>query len=72
MIPVTRETITIAAIVICAAGILYLFREMNKTKEEFRTYSEHFSQKLGAHEAAMRLADVSEAKKDEPESEKEE
>jgi hypothetical protein len=43
MIPINRETLMIAATIICAIGILFLFREMNKTKEEMAQVIKHMN-----------------------------
>lgn len=34
MIPINRETMLIVGVIICAAGIIFLFNELKKTKEE--------------------------------------
>ena len=38
MIPVNRETILTVATIVCALGIIFLFRELNKTKEEMNSF----------------------------------
>ena len=38
MIPVNRETILTVATIVCAIGIVFLFRELNKAKEEMNTF----------------------------------
>jgi len=40
MIPINRDTLMIIGTVVCIVGILFLFKEMNKTKQEFRVFSE--------------------------------
>lgn len=42
MIPVNRDTLLMFGTIICAVGIIFLFRELNKTKEEidnFKSFS---------------------------------
>ena len=34
MIPVNRDTLMMIATIVCAVGIIFLFKELNKTKEE--------------------------------------
>ncbi len=45
MIPINRETLMIAATIACVIGILFLFREMNKTKEEMDHVKKYITQK---------------------------
>lgn len=43
MIPVNRETLMMIATIVCAIGIIFLFKEMNKTKKDmdnFKVFSE--------------------------------
>jgi hypothetical protein len=43
MIPVNRDTLMMIATLVCAAGIIFLFKEMNKTKKDmdnFKSFSE--------------------------------
>jgi hypothetical protein len=44
MIPVNRDTLMLTATIICAVGIIFLFREMNKTKEEMNSFKMFSSQ----------------------------
>lgn len=49
MIPVNRDTLMMIATIVCAVGIVFLFKEMNKTKKEmdtFRTFSEQVIRQL--------------------------
>jgi|TARA_B110000902_G_scaffold212729_1_gene243970 hypothetical protein len=49
MIQMNRENIMMLATAVCLIGIIFLFRELNKTKEEisgFRTFSEHLVQRM--------------------------
>jgi len=51
MIPVKRDTLMLAATIVCAMGIIFLFKEMNKTKEEmnsFKTFSSQIVKHLSA------------------------
>ena len=53
MIPINRETLLTIATIICAIGVVYLFKEMNKTREEmnsFKTFSTQVVKKLSAPE----------------------
>jgi hypothetical protein len=38
MIPVNRDTVLTVATIVCALGIIFLFRELNKTKEEMNSF----------------------------------
>ena len=43
MIPVNRDTLMMIATLVCAVGIIFLFKEMNKTKKDidnFKSFSE--------------------------------
>ena len=51
MIPINRDTMMLVATVVCVAGLLFLFREVNKTKREvehMKDFSEYVSKKLEA------------------------
>jgi len=37
MIPLNKDTLMMIATIVCAAGIVMLFRELNRTKEEMNT-----------------------------------
>ncbi len=53
MIPINRETLLTIATIVCALGVIYLFKEMNKTREEmnsFKTFSTQVVKKLSAPE----------------------
>jgi len=52
MIPVNRDTLMLIATIVCALGIIFLFRELNKTKDEmnsFKTFSSQIVKHLSAH-----------------------
>jgi hypothetical protein len=49
MIQMNRENIMMIATAVCLVGIIFLFKELNKTREEmngFRTFSEQLVQHL--------------------------
>jgi hypothetical protein len=48
MIPVNRETLTLIATVICMVGMIFLFREMNRTKQEMANFK-NFSEEVVQH-----------------------
>ena len=51
MIPVNRETLLIVGTIICAIGVLYLFNELKKTREDvenFKGFSEQVVKHLGS------------------------
>lgn len=43
-----RETLMMFGIVVCVAGIIFLFRETNKTKDEFRMFSDQVVQAMNS------------------------
>lgn len=58
MIPVNRDTLSIIALVVCVAGILFLFREVNKTKQEveqMKDFSDYVSKRLIPRSRLVRL-----------------
>ena len=48
MIPVNRETVLTAATIVCILGLVYLFKELNKTKEEMGNFK-NFSAQVVRH-----------------------
>ena len=53
MIPMERETIVMVATVIAVLGVIFLFREMNKSKrdiENLKNFSAHVIQKFNTPE----------------------
>ena len=44
MIPVNRDTLMLIATIVCALGIIFLFRELNKTKDEMNSFKTFSSQ----------------------------
>jgi|TARA_R110000803_G_scaffold78123_1_gene143244 lipopolysaccharide export system protein LptC len=62
MIPVNRDTLSIIALVVCVAGILFLFREVNKTKQEveqMKDFSDYVSKRLDTQESARAITTTS-------------
>ena len=68
MIPVNRDTLMLAATIVCAMGIIFLFKEMNKTKEEMNSFKT-FSSQIVKHLSAP--VEQKPAKEPEPEPEPE-
>ena len=53
MIQMDRETLTMIATIVAVAGVIFLFREMNKAKadvESLKNFSAHLVQRLSAPE----------------------
>jgi hypothetical protein len=44
MIPINRDTAMLIATIVCAVGIIFLFKELNKTKEEMNTFKSFSAQ----------------------------
>jgi cbb3-type cytochrome oxidase subunit 3 len=77
MIPMDRETLTMIATIVAIAGLIFLFREMNKAKadvENLKNFSAHLVQRLSApptppepqpEPEPVQDVDVSEQKKEE-------
>jgi len=55
MIPVNRDTLMMVATIVCAIGIIFLFRELNKTKEEMNSFRS-FSTQVVKHLTAPPMA----------------
>lgn len=72
MIPVNRDTLMMIATIVCAVGIIFLFKELNKTKEEMNSFK-NFSTQVVKHLSAPEPAPTPEPeKKEEPKEEKSE
>ena len=72
MIPVNRDTLMMIATIVCAIGIIFLFKELNKTKEEMNSFK-NFSTQVVKHLSAPEPAPTPEPeKKEEPKEEKSE
>ena len=53
MIPMDRETLMMIATIVAIAGVIFLFKEMNKAKqdvENLKNFSAHLVQRLSAPE----------------------
>ena len=51
MIPVNKDTILLVATIVCAIGIIFLFKELNKAKEDidsFKNFSSHLVTRLNS------------------------
>ena len=67
-----RETLTMIATIVAVAGVIFLFREMNKAKqdvENLKNFSAHVVQRLSAPEPEPVPAPVTEKKDDEEKKE---
>ena len=51
MIPVNRDTLMMVATIVCAIGIIFLFKELNKTKQEMNSFK-NFSSQVVRHLSA--------------------
>lgn len=72
MIPVNRDTLMMIATIVCAVGIIFLFKELNKTKEEmnsFKNFSAQVVKRLGAPEPAPEPEKKEEKPEDDDKSE---
>jgi len=67
MIPVNRDTLMMIATIVCAIGIIFLFKELNKTKEEMNSFK-NFSAQVVRHLSAP--PEPAPEKKEEPKEEK--
>jgi hypothetical protein len=68
MIPVNRDTLMMIATIVCAIGIIFLFKELNKTKEEMNSFK-NFSAQVVKHLSAPPTSEPEEPK-EEPKEEK--
>ena len=53
MIPMDRETLMMIATIVAIAGVIFLFKEMNKAKQDvdnLKNFSAHLIQRLSAPE----------------------
>jgi|TARA_B110000285_G_scaffold26930_1_gene26380 hypothetical protein len=69
MIPVNRDTVMMIATIVCAIGIIFLFKELNKTKQEMNSFK-NFSSQVVRHLSAPEPVPepVPEPKKEEEET----
>ena len=74
MIPVNRDTLMMVATIVCAVGIIFLFRELNKTKEGMNSFKS-FSAQVVKHLTTpppMPVREPEPVSEPEPEQKKEE
>ena len=72
MIPMDRETLMMIATIVAIAGVIFLFREMNKAKqdvENLKNFSAHVVQRLSAPEPEPVPVPVAEKKDEDKEEE---
>jgi hypothetical protein len=72
MIPVNRDTLMLIATIVCAAGIIFLFKELNKTKEEMNSFKDFSVQVVKQLSAPVPAPTPEPVKKEEPKEEKSE
>ena len=75
MIPMDRETLMMIATIVAIAGVIFLFREMNKAKadvDNLKNFSAHLVQRLSAPEPRPVSAPEPETETPEVAEEKEE
>ena len=68
MIPINRETMLIVGVIICAAGIIFLFNELQQPKEEvneFKGFSEQVVKHLNAPAPKIEEVEEEEVKSEE-------
>lgn len=69
MIPMDRETLMMIATIVAIAGVIFLFREMNKAKadvDNLKNFSAHLVQRLSAPEPRPVSAPVPEPETETP------
>jgi hypothetical protein len=67
MIPMERDTLVLIAAIVAIAGVIFLFREMNKAKqdvENLKNFSAHLVQRLGTTDMAIEDEDEDEETRD--------
>jgi cbb3-type cytochrome oxidase subunit 3 len=75
MIQMDRETLMMIATIVAIAGVIFLFREMNKAKqdvENLKNFSAHVVQRLSAPEPEPQPVPVAEKKEVDTEEKEEE
>lgn len=63
MIPIDRETMTIIATIVCIAGVIFLFKELNKAKQdvdELKVFSAHMARRLPQPKPTPKTEEVEE------------
>jgi uncharacterized membrane protein YqhA len=74
MIPMDRETLMLIATIVAIAGVIFLFKEMNKAKqdvENLKNFSAHLVQRLSAPEPEPKTKTESESEEIDEEKEEE-
>jgi hypothetical protein len=72
MIPMDRETLMMIATIVAIAGVIFLFKEMNKAKqdvESLKNFSAHLVHRLSAPEPKPESEPETEEKAEEKEEE---
>ena len=75
MIPMDRETLMMIATIVAIAGVIFLFKEMNKAKqdvESLKNFSAHLVHRLSAPEPQSAPISEAEDEKEEDAEEKKE
>jgi len=75
MIPMDRETLMMIATIVAIAGVIFLFKEMNKAKqdvESLKNFSAHLVHRLSAPEPQSASISEEEDEKEEDAEEKKE
>ena len=73
MIPMDRETLTLVATIVAILGVIFLFREMNKAKqdvENLKNFSAHLVHRLSVPEPRPEPVNETEPVKEETAEEK--
>lgn len=74
MIPMDRETMMMVAVIVCLVGLIFMFKELNKTREEmngFKTFSTQLVQQLSNSVTAIESEPEHEEEDDEVEKKEE-
>ena len=72
MIPMDRETLMMIATIVAIAGVIFLFKEMNKAKqdvESLKNFSAHLVHRLNAPESETETEEETEKKGEEKQEE---
>jgi len=75
MIPMDRETLMMIATIVAIVGVIFLFKEMNKAKQDvdnLKNFSAHLIQRLSAPEPQPTPVSEAEDEKEDAEEKKEE
>jgi hypothetical protein len=63
MIPVTRENLLIVGIIVCLVGLIFMFKELGKTKEDvdnFKNFSEQVVKHLNTAPEPVKIEEQTE------------